>query len=128
MGQQSHGLQGVSFAIDGHMVTWQQWRFRVSFNYREGLVLHDVHFQGRSVLARAALVEMTVPYGEPRHPYESKNAGDVSDYGLGFCAQSLQLCADCAGAHCLVFSFALLCFGLCAALYAIVWCRLTCAT
>lgn len=27
----------------------------------------------------------------------TKNAGDVSDYGLGFCAQSLQLCADCAG-------------------------------
>ena len=149
---------------------WQGWTFRVGFNYREGLVLHDLKFQSRSVCRRASLVEMTVPYADPRPPYQSKNAGvetsklhpgcfyaktfdktgqtsklhacssdvstlplwhahvcrelarrpvvgtdkaevrersgciisgkcagDVSDYGLGFCAQSLELCADCKG-------------------------------
>jgi primary-amine oxidase len=78
-------------------VRWQQWAFRVGFNYREGLVIHDARFAGRPVLDRASLVEMTVPYADPRAPFESKNAGDVSDYGLGFCATSLQLCADCSG-------------------------------
>ena len=24
------------------MVTWEKWHIRTSFNYREGLVLHDV--------------------------------------------------------------------------------------
>ena len=34
--------QGPSFSVDGNHVNWQKWDFRVSFNYREGLVLHDV--------------------------------------------------------------------------------------
>lgn len=54
---------GPSFAVsDGNLVEWQNWTFRVGFNYREGLVLHDVCFDGRSVLKRGALVEMAVPY------------------------------------------------------------------
>jgi Cu2+-containing amine oxidase len=32
-----------------------------------------------------------VPYAEPRAPYHRKCAFDVSDYGLGFCANSLEL-------------------------------------
>ena len=28
--------------VDGNMVTWEKWHIRTSFNYREGLVLHDV--------------------------------------------------------------------------------------
>ena len=34
--------QGPSFEVDGNHVNWQKWDFRVSFNYREGLVLHDI--------------------------------------------------------------------------------------
>ena len=34
--------QGPSFCVDGNHVNWQKWDFRVSFNYREGLVLHDI--------------------------------------------------------------------------------------
>lgn len=30
--------EGVSFAVEGHQVTWQKWRFRVGFTPREGLV------------------------------------------------------------------------------------------
>lgn len=52
---------GPSFTVsDGNQVTWQKWSFRVGFNYREGLVLHNVRFDGRSVLSRASLVEMAV--------------------------------------------------------------------
>ena len=45
-------------------VQWQQWRMRLGFTSREGLVLHTVGYQDqgklRSVLYRASLVEMTV--------------------------------------------------------------------
>jgi len=34
--------EGPSFSVDGNMVFWQKWSMRVSFNYREGLVLHTV--------------------------------------------------------------------------------------
>lgn len=34
--------EGPSFKVDGTHVTWQKWNFRVGFNFREGLVLHNV--------------------------------------------------------------------------------------
>ena len=77
--------EGPSFVVtEPNVVTWQDWTFVVGFNYREGLVLHNVTFQGRSVLNRASLVEMAVPYGDPRPPaFCRKCAFDVGDYGLG---------------------------------------------
>jgi len=90
---------GPSFRVDSstNQVEWQNWSFQVGFNYREGLVLHNVSFQGRSVLKRASLVEMAVPYGDPYTPHPRKCAFDVGDYGLGYCANSLQLGCDCLG-------------------------------
>jgi hypothetical protein len=59
-------LQGPSFTVDGNLVCWQKWQFRVGFNYREGLVLHQLGYEDgdgvRPVLHRASLVEMAVPY------------------------------------------------------------------
>jgi len=89
---------GPSFRVsDGHLVEWQKWSFRVGFNYREGLVLHDVCFDGRPIVHRASLVEMAVPYGDPYPPHQRKCAFDVGDYGLGYCANSLELGCDCLG-------------------------------
>ena len=34
--------EGPSFSVDGHHVRWQKWDFRISFNYREGLVFHNI--------------------------------------------------------------------------------------
>lgn len=34
--------EGPSFIVDGNHINWQKWDFRISFNFREGLVLHDV--------------------------------------------------------------------------------------
>ena len=78
---------GPSFQVnDDNLVEWQGWSFRVTFNYREGLVLQDVHFDNRSVVKRASLVEMSVPYADPNPPFQRKCALDVGDYGLGYCA------------------------------------------
>lgn len=39
--------EGASFQVKenfaaSHLIEWQKWRFRVGFNGREGIVLHDV--------------------------------------------------------------------------------------
>lgn len=54
---------GASFSVDGDVVRWQKWEFRLTFNYREGLVLHEVSYAGRPLFYRVALSDMTVPYG-----------------------------------------------------------------
>ena len=34
--------EGASFTLDGHALSWENWRMRLGFTYREGLVLHEV--------------------------------------------------------------------------------------
>ena len=89
---------GPNFVVtEGRVVDWDKWCMRLGFNYREGLVIHDATFEGRSVMRRASLVEMAVPYADPNPPFERKCAFDVGDYGLGYCADSLELGCDCLG-------------------------------
>jgi primary-amine oxidase len=61
----------------GHPVRWQGWAFNWKVLPRQGVVLTDVAFRGRSVLKFAAVAEVFVPYhpGQPRpmdqrdHPF-----------------------------------------------------------
>ncbi|KIW11821.1 hypothetical protein PV08_09094 [Exophiala spinifera] len=88
---------GPSFQVQGNLLQWEKWRFRVGFNYREGLTLHDVRYDGRSVFYRLSLAEMFVPYGDPRMPYTRKAAFDLGNDGAGCTANNLQLGCDCLG-------------------------------
>ena len=50
---------GPSFKVtDDSLVEWQKWRFRVGFNHREGGTIHDIRYDGRSVLYRLSVSEM----------------------------------------------------------------------
>jgi len=93
--------EGPSFAVDGNQVKWQKWSFVIGFSAREGLTLHHLRYQDqgktRSVLYRASLSEMVVPYGDPAPQQARKNAFDAGEYGLGMCANSLELGCDCLG-------------------------------
>jgi len=90
---------GPSFKVtDESLIEWQKWRFRLGFNPREGATLHDVRYDGRSVLYRLSLSEMTVPYGDPRPPFHRKQAFDFGDAGAGRAANNLSLGCDCLGA------------------------------
>ncbi|KAH7137953.1 copper amine oxidase [Dendryphion nanum] len=89
--------EGPSFKISGNEVDWEKWTFRVGFNYREGLTLHDVRYDGRSLFYRLSLAEMFVPYGDPRKPYPRKAAFDLGNDGAGINANNLQLGCDCLG-------------------------------
>ncbi|KAL2822708.1 copper amine oxidase [Aspergillus cavernicola] len=89
--------QGPSFNVQGNKIYWQKWCFRVGFNSREGLVIHDLNYDGRSVFYRLSVSEMTVPYGDPRAPFHRKQAFDVGDLGFGITANQLSLGCDCLG-------------------------------
>ncbi|KAI7370811.1 putative copper amine oxidase [Hortaea werneckii] len=94
-----HVLQpdGPSYHINGQQIEWEKWQLRVGFNYREGLTLHDISYDGRSLFYRIALAEMFVPYGDPRAPYPRKAAFDLGNDGAGINANNLQLGCDCLG-------------------------------
>jgi len=92
---------GPSFEVEGYQVRWQKWSFVIGFNGREGLTLNHLCYQDggrkRSVLYRGSLSEMVVPYGDPAPQQARKNAFDAGEYGLGYCANSLELGCDCLG-------------------------------
>ncbi|POR32107.1 Amine oxidase [Tolypocladium paradoxum] len=86
--------QGPSFSIsDSNLIEWQKWYMRVTFNPREGAVLHDIRYDGRDVLYRLS----TVPYTDPRAPFHRKQAFDFGDGGLGHAVNNLVLGCDCLG-------------------------------
>lgn len=93
--------EGPSFTVDGYEVSWQKWNFVIGFNAREGLTLHNINYDDdgkkRSILYRASLSEMVVPYGDPTETQRRKNAFDSGEYGMGMCANSLELGCDCLG-------------------------------
>lgn len=93
--------EGPSFELDGHALRWQKWTMRLGFTPREGLVLSTVtyHDQGRErpILYRASVVDMVVPYGDPRPTYFHRNAFDVGEYGIGNLANTLENGCDCLG-------------------------------
>ncbi|GJC92585.1 amine oxidase [Colletotrichum higginsianum] len=88
---------GPSFSVDGNHISWEKWTMRLGFNYREGMTLHDVRFEGRGLFYRLSLAEMFVPYGDPRRPYPRKAAFDLGNDGAGVNANNLQLGCDCLG-------------------------------
>ena len=93
--------EGPSFTVNGYEVSWQKWNFVIGFNPREGLTLHQLNYndrgEKRSILYRASLSEMVVPYGDPTATQRRKNAFDTGEYGMGTCANSLELGCDCLG-------------------------------
>lgn len=92
---------GPSFTVDNYEVNWQKWNFFIGFSSREGLVLNKISYNDegnmRSILYRASLSEMVVPYGDPTETQYKKNAFDTGEYGMGQCANSLVLGCDCLG-------------------------------
>jgi primary-amine oxidase len=93
--------EGPSFTVDGHAVSWQNWRLRVGYTPREGLVLHQVGYEDRGrlrpVLYRASLSEMYIPYGDPAPTHRIKNVFDEGEYGVGMLLNPLTLGCDCLG-------------------------------
>ena len=85
---------GPSFTISGQEIRWQKWRFRYAMHPREGLVLQTVGYEDegklRSILYRASISEMAVPYGDSDRNWRWRSAFDVGEYGMGRLASSIE--------------------------------------
>ncbi|MET3896187.1 primary-amine oxidase [Devosia sp. UYZn731] len=90
--------EGTSFTMDGHAIAWDKWTLGIGFSPRDGIILHDIRYDGRPVVRRAALVELVVPYGSPERGHYRKNIFDIGEYGFGKFNHSLKLGCDCLGA------------------------------
>ena len=88
---------GPSFQVDDYQLSWQKWDLRIGFTAREGLVLHRIRYDGRSIIHRASLSEMFVPYGDPGPMHYRKLVLDEGEYGIGLLTNSLELGCDCLG-------------------------------
>nr|WP_235835550.1 MULTISPECIES: primary-amine oxidase [Arthrobacter] len=94
--------EGPSFALtDGNHVEWEKWSLDIGFDVREGVVLHNIAFDDgdrrRSILKRASIAEMVVPYGDPSPVRSWQNYFDTGEYLVGQYANSLELGCDCLG-------------------------------
>ncbi|MGI8661898.1 MAG: primary-amine oxidase [Acidimicrobiales bacterium] len=92
---------GPGFSLEGNLLRWGRWTLRIGFDPYEGLVLHTIGYEDggrvRSIVHRASISEMVVPYGEPGVLHGWKNAFDAGEWGLGRLANSLALGCDCLG-------------------------------
>lgn len=93
--------EGASFSVDGNQITWADWKFRFGFDVREGLTLHQLSFADggvdRSVIYRASIAEMVVPYADPSPVRYWQNYFDQGEYLFGRYTNSLELGCDCLG-------------------------------
>ncbi|MET1153599.1 primary-amine oxidase [Arthrobacter sp.] len=94
--------EGPSFTVTGgNHIEWEKWSFDVGFDVREGVVLHNIGFRDgdrtRSIIKRASIAEMVVPYGDPSPVRSWQNYFDTGEYLVGQYANSLELGCDCLG-------------------------------
>lgn len=48
--------EGPSFEVHGNEISWQKWKMRMSFNFREGLVLHNIGCAHNHLICRQPLM------------------------------------------------------------------------
>lgn len=92
---------GASFVVDGESVQWANWKFRVGFDVREGLVIRQLSFSDdgvdRPIMYRGSINEMVVPYADPSPNRFWQNYFDTGEFMLGRFTNSLELGCDCVG-------------------------------
>jgi primary-amine oxidase len=93
--------EGPSFSVESDVVTWENWMFRIGFEPREGLVLHQISIRDgdrvRPVIYRASMAEMVVPYADPSPVRFWQSYFDAGEYLLGQQVNSLKHGCDCLG-------------------------------
>ena len=76
---------GPGFQLDGHQVTWQNWRFHFRIEPRVGVVVSLVRIADgerlRSVLYQASLSEIFVPYMDPSEGWYHITYLDAGEFG-----------------------------------------------
>ncbi|CAL8074374.1 unnamed protein product [Orchesella dallaii] len=100
--------KGASFTVKRYLVQWQKFQFRVGFNEREGLIIHQVGYfdndvgqssnrRFRPLFYRLSLSETFIPYGDSRPPFHRKGAFDMGELDIGISANELNEYEHCRG-------------------------------
>jgi primary-amine oxidase len=92
--------EGANFTVDGHEVSWGQWRFHARIDARVGTVISVARWQDtsgppRSVLYQGYLSEMFVPYMDSAYGWYTRTYFDTGEYGAGILASPLKAGVDC---------------------------------
>ncbi|MGH7563874.1 MAG: hypothetical protein ACREK5_05580 [Gemmatimonadota bacterium] len=89
---------GPGFILDGHEVSWQNWKFHFRIDPRSGLVVSRVRYadgdEERTVLYQGSLSEIFVPYMDPSDGWYFITYFDVGEINWGL-ASSLERGSDC---------------------------------
>ena len=109
--REESSARSADIDVNGHAITWGRWRLHAGVRPREGLVLYGVGFDDgtgvRSVIYRASLSEMVVPYGDPAAAWYFRNTFDVGELGIGTAVSMLAPGVDCpAGSNFIDAAFA----------------------
>jgi primary-amine oxidase len=79
--------EGTTYSVEGYHVNSPLWSFRIGIHNREGLVLYQVNYndrgEKRSIVYRASMAEMYVPYGSTDLGLASWNYFDGGAYRMG---------------------------------------------
>lgn len=90
---------GPNFHIEGHQVSWGNWRFHVRVDPRVGTAISLARWRDagtwRSVLYQGYLSEMFVPYMDADYGWQSRTYFDTGEYGAGVLATPLKAGVDC---------------------------------
>ncbi|MGD8189465.1 primary-amine oxidase [Brevibacillus ginsengisoli] len=86
--------KGANYKIDGHVVTWQNWKFHYRLDPRVGPIISTVtyndHGTERKIMYSGCLGGMTVPYGDPSAGWYYRAWMDSGDYGMALFSRPLE--------------------------------------
>ncbi|MED6154111.1 hypothetical protein PIB30_108869, partial [Stylosanthes scabra] len=97
----SHQPQGPGFQINGHSISWANWKFHIGFDSRAGVVLSTASIydlekhKSRRVMYRGYISELFVPYQDPSEDWYFKTFFDAGEFGFGLSTVSMQPNRDC---------------------------------
>jgi primary-amine oxidase len=85
---------GVNFTVSGSQIDWQNWRFHLRFDPRQGTILNNVGVVSgnrfRPIAYEIAMSEMFVPYQDPDTHWFYRAYFDMGEYGFGNMATELK--------------------------------------
>ena len=92
---------GPSFIVNGHEISWQNWKFHFRVDPRRGIVLSNLRYtdggRDRSIMYQGSLSELFVPYMDPTDPWNYQGYFDLGTYPASFggIASSLTPGVEC---------------------------------
>ena len=91
--------RGPGFALDGHVVSWDRWRFHVRPDSRVGVIISTATWRDgqreRPVLYQGHLSEIFVPYMSPQKDWYVRTFIDAGEFSAGGLADTLSPGVDC---------------------------------